>query len=193
MEYHIGREGQQLGKFQDAQIVEGLKQGNFRPTDLAWTEGMSTWEPLGSLPQFQSIVSAAAPVEPEPPTSVTPAAEPVRIPSQPPAPASTFDTVPVTPVTVLPPVTAAKSPLAVVSLVCGIISIPGVFCCFGYLTAPAAVICGHIALSEINQSTHLESSRGLAKTGLILGYVSLGLAALSILFSLAINMSGLGK
>lgn len=60
--------------------------------------------------------------------------------------------------------------LAIVSLVTG-------FCC-----SIAAVITGHIALGQIRRTG--EGGRGLAITGLVLGYVSLGFAALMLVILL---------
>lgn len=61
---------------------------------------------------------------------------------------------------------AASSGLATVSLICGIGSV-----IFGPLTGIPAVITGHIALGKIKKSGGVLQGRGLAITGLILGYV----------------------
>ena len=65
------------------------------------------------------------------------------------------------------------SGLAIASLVTGLTCI-----------APAAVICGHIALSQIKASAGHLTGRGLAIAGTILGYVSLVsyLSVIPILF-----------
>ena len=60
--------------------------------------------------------------------------------------------------------------LAIVSLVTG-------FCC-----SIAAVVTGHIALGQIRRTG--EAGRGLAITGLVLGYVSMGFVALMLVFAL---------
>lgn len=49
MNYHIGRDGQQLGTFTGEQITEGLANGTLRGTDLAWAEGMEDWQPVSGL------------------------------------------------------------------------------------------------------------------------------------------------
>jgi Domain of unknown function (DUF4190) len=50
--------------------------------------------------------------------------------------------------------------------------------------APAGIICGHIALSEIGKSTGQLTGRRLALTGIILGYISMAcyFLAISVLF-----------
>jgi hypothetical protein len=55
----------------------------------------------------------------------------------------------------------------------------------GFFTGIPAVILGHMALGEINRSGNTQSGRGMAITGLVLGYLSIaGLALLCLLFFL---------
>lgn len=80
---------------------------------------------------------------------------------------------------VAPPQTSV---LAVVALVAGIL---GLFF-FGSLVA---VICGHIARSQIRDSQGQQTGDGMALAGLILGYIGL---ALTILVFLALVVFGIG-
>lgn len=77
----------------------------------------------------------------------------------------------------IPPATE-KSGLATASLVCGILALPT---CFA--TAIPAVITGHMALSQIDKSGGRYGNRSSAKTGLILGYVTLGVGFLVVMIS----------
>ncbi len=43
---HLNRDRVSLGQFSPEAIAEGLRSGRFRPTDLAWQEGMDAWKPL---------------------------------------------------------------------------------------------------------------------------------------------------
>lgn len=74
---------------------------------------------------------------------------------------------------------------AVASLVLGIISL--VTCYFGIFFAIPGVICGHMALSEINQSEGRQEGRGLAIAGLVLNYIWVGLILLVLLCFLLIG------
>ena len=152
MQIHIGRNGQQLGTFNEEEVREGLARGTFLGTDLAWQEGMSEWKPLSSFPAFNPQVSAQSPM----PVHSSP---PMMMPAEPP-----------------------KSGLALASLICGIASIPGMFCCGGLPLSLAAIICGHLALSDIAKRPHLENSRGMAKAGLIMGYILIVLTIISSIF-----------
>jgi hypothetical protein len=61
----------------------------------------------------------------------------------------------------------------------------------GFFTGIPAVILGHMALGEINASGGMQGGRGQAITGLVLGYLSVGLlACLCLYFILAIVSSG---
>ena len=46
---HINRDRENLGKFDEQEVADGLKSGRFLPTDLAWREPMATWEPLSNF------------------------------------------------------------------------------------------------------------------------------------------------
>jgi len=59
------------------------------------------------------------------------------------------------------------SGLAIASLVCSLVGL------FIGLASIAGVICGHLALREINQSNGRVGGRGLAIAGLVISYISI--------------------
>lgn len=61
---HIARDRQQLGKFTEAEVAEGLKSGRFLPTDLAWREYMDTWKPLSEFDDLPEPEEPALDVPP---------------------------------------------------------------------------------------------------------------------------------
>jgi len=70
-----------------------------------------------------------------------------------------------------------ESSLAIASLITGILSwflIP----IFGAL---AAIITGHLAFNEIRESRGMLTGKGMATTGLILGYIQLGFIVLILI------------
>jgi hypothetical protein len=86
----------------------------------------------------------------------------------------------------------AQSPptsnMALASLILGIL---------GWLMLPIvgsilAIVFGHAALGEIDRADGQIGGRGLAQAGLILGYVALGIAVLSIVLFLVLPMLGCG-
>lgn len=66
MEIHLARDGSALGVFAESEVREGLANGRFRPTDLAWRQGMPAWTPIAEWPGFAaagaSATAAPAPV-----------------------------------------------------------------------------------------------------------------------------------
>ena len=81
---------------------------------------------------------------------------------------------------------AKQSPLAIISLVCGILSlIAG-----GVVFQLAAIICGHLARSEIRRSNGAIRGDGMAIAGLILGYI--GIAVVLVTMSLVLMAVILG-
>jgi hypothetical protein len=64
---HVARKTVQLGIFSPPEVVAGLANGRFLPTDLAWTNGLAAWKPLGEWPEFAAALSVpASPLEAEP-------------------------------------------------------------------------------------------------------------------------------
>lgn len=64
-------------------------------------------------------------------------------------------------------------PLAITSLVCGILSLPVACCC--WMVAPAlsitALVCGIIGMNKIKAEPERYTGQGLAITGIVLGGV----------------------
>jgi hypothetical protein len=67
-------------------------------------------------------------------------------------------------------------PVAIWSLILAVLS----FTCGWLLTAIPAVICGHIASAKIRKSGGTLGGRGIATTGLVLGYIALVLGIMGI-------------
>jgi len=86
-----------------------------------------------------------------------------------------------------PPVHRTTSALAVVSLVFGIAS----WCVMPLVGAIVAVVCGHLARSEIRRSQGQIEGDGLAVVGLVLGYVQLAFGFILLLFAIAAIVLGL--
>lgn len=67
---HVNRAGTSVGTFTEDEIREGLRSGRFAGNDLAWKEGMASWQPLSSFAEFASDAPAGGPA----PTSTPPIA-----------------------------------------------------------------------------------------------------------------------
>ena len=86
------------------------------------------------------------------------------------------------PVIPVPQPTKRKNPLAVWSLVLGILSLT---LCFLFAGIPA-VICGHLASGRIKRSGGRVGGQGLALAGLITGYIGIGFSILAVLLIVTI-------
>lgn len=73
--------------------------------------------------------------------------------------------------------------LAIASMVCGIVAV--MLCYLCALAGIPAVICGHLALARIRRSPVPLAGRGMAITGLILGYLWIALTALAVILAFA--------
>jgi len=157
MQWYYSKNATQLGPIPDAELRAKLASGEIVGTDMVWREGMPNWLMISTV----SELNAAPKLRVDAPTTAggdsssqyaPPAA--VGSPAQP-----------------LP-----TSGLAIASLICGIL---GFFCMF--LPGIAAVICGHMALTQIANPASGVSGRGIAIVGLVLGYLSLAFLALMVL------------
>jgi len=46
---HINRNRQSIGQFTEQEVSDGLRSGKFLPDDLAWRQGMDSWQPLSTF------------------------------------------------------------------------------------------------------------------------------------------------
>jgi Domain of unknown function (DUF4190)/DUF1707 SHOCT-like domain len=81
---------------------------------------------------------------------------------------------PVAPMPPAPPQFAKTNSLAITSMICGIAQFM-----FGPLATVPAVVCGHMARSQIRRTG--EQGAGMALAGLILGWIGVGFTALVVL------------
>jgi hypothetical protein len=168
MQIHVARGGQALGIFSEEEVRNGLASGQFQGSDHGWTEGQSGWTPLSTFP---GLAAAAA-------TSVAPPVFPSS-PARYAAPGPQAGVIPLSgqPIT--------TSGVAVASLVCGILGLT----ILPLLASLPAVICGHVARSQIKQAAGRLRGEGLALAGLITGYASVVL--LPVIISIIAILAGI--
>jgi hypothetical protein len=159
MGYYIAIQGVQHGPF-EAQDLPGK---GMRPESLVWTEGMSDWQPAATVDDLARLFPQARAHEAPAPAY---AAAPTPAPGQPQylGYQSNFGN--------------PSNGMAVASMVLGIVSFPvSLFWCAGTITAILAVIFGFIARARIKRGETLVGG-GMALSGIILGFVHLGLIVL---------------
>lgn len=67
--------------------------------------------------------------------------------------------------------------LAIVSLISGILG----WTVLPFLGSIVAIVCGHMARSEIRRSPHTQEGDGLAVAGLVMGYLVIALSILAVI------------
>jgi hypothetical protein len=168
MQLYLHQNGQQLGPFTEAEIRAKLADGTAGTQDLVWWEGQPGWVLLGATPIVinASLPPAAATAPPTVPGVVASAMTPG-----------------------VPVATPGTSGLAIGSLVCGVSSL-----LVGITFIPAIVL-GHLALSRIRETPGLKG-RGMAITGLVIGYAwpvlaFVAIVAISVLIALGQQVQGI--
>ena len=164
MNWYYAKNGHQNGPVPTEDMIDRIAMGEIAPSDLAWCEGMADWLPVSQIPQLQ----VAPPVRAEAPASA-PAAMEQPSPYQAPAAAA-----PAASPSFAAPGQPPSQGLAIASLVCGILAV--VTCCLwplGIVFIIGAVVTGHIALGKIKADPARNGGKGMAKAGLITGYIGL--------------------
>jgi hypothetical protein len=181
MQIHVARDGKELGSFSVDDVRAGLSSGKFLPTDFGWMDGQSDWARLPALPGLapapqpaaeQTSAPLAEEIEQTLPASTKPEARAAH-------PKTTGTRVPLS----KPVHGAPAASLAVVSLVCGVLSLSVI----PLLPALPAIVCGHLARGQIRRSAGTLGGEGAALGGLITGYLSIFIFGLigALIFALA--------
>lgn len=68
MQYHVNRDGTEIGLFSLDELRAALQRGEVQPSDLVWREGMENWTTISALADLQ----LSAPSEPVAPTDPDP-------------------------------------------------------------------------------------------------------------------------
>ena len=153
--YHLAQNGQNTGPFTLEQVRAMWRSGSLSPQTLYWQPNQADWQPLGQI----ASTLGAPPTLPGTPPQPMPVAGPDY---------STHPAWPGQPVT---------SGVAIASFVLGLASL-----LLSVFTAVPAIICGHIALSQIKHSAGRLGGRGFAITGLVIGYLFVGFTVAIFVF-----------
>ena len=171
MNWYYAKNGAQQGPVSLEDMKSRIAMGEVSATDLAWREGMSDWMPVSAIAELK--------MEPAPPRPETgPYAAHAGQASQEQAPAPEPDRPPVASPSAAPAAYQASQPpsqgLGIASLVCGILSL--VLCCLWFGSLPLAliaIILGHVAISKVKRDPARNGGKGMARTGLVTGYLGL--------------------
>jgi hypothetical protein len=184
MNWFYAKNGSQQGPLSTDEIKSRIAMGEIGPDDLAWSEGMPDWMPVSQISQLK----AEAPARPE----TAPAGAPAPVAASPsPYQAPVAAPASATPAQMIPGQPPSQG-LAIASMVCGILAFIG--CCAWYLAGPlalAAIVMGHLAVSRVKANPAANGGKGMARAGLVLGY--LGLIGAAIFAAMTIWLSTLSE
>ncbi len=162
MNWYYAKNGHQNGPLPTEDMIDRIAMGEISAADLAWCEGMADWLPVSEIPQLKVL----PPVQEEAAVASTVG----------PAQASSYQGPAAAAPSVTPSYAAPGQPpsqgLAIASLVCGILGLIG--CCMWFISLPAAlaaIVTGHLANSKIKADPQRFTGKGMARAGLITGYL----------------------
>jgi len=142
-DWFYGKDNAQHGPISDLEIRSLISTGQIDPTTIIWREGMKEWSPLKDVSEFHPAGGTANPYTS--PQTITSAQR-----HTPPTP---------------------TDPLAITSMVLGIISILASCMYIGIIFGIPAVICGHLSIKKITRASVTTGGKGMAIAGLITGYI----------------------
>lgn len=182
---HINRNRENLGKFTDQEVADGLKSGKFLPSDLAWQDPMPTWKELGAFTDLpppseggQSSEISAVVVDSDP-SSIEPAWERA---SEQPGIGDAIQTI--KQVFFEPAMVFRRMPTS------GGYNRPMRFYVLTSWVSGFAAVCYQLVASLINPTMFLgDVSKGLSQTAMISIFLSVGLIILPIFLVVGIFAS----
>ena len=158
-QWYSGRDGQQYGPFEEAQMKSMVADGRVLSTDLVWCEGMPQWVPAASVPELFGSEGLA------PDADRRPGFQQQGIRAQ--------------PLDYGGGVYSAAESFRGQAQTAMILSLVGILC-IRIICGPLAIVFASLALSGMKRSGN-EDGKGMAKAGLIIGIIDVALSLLSFL------------
>jgi hypothetical protein len=156
----IGADGQEYGPTTADQLRAWIAEGRASAQTRVKAEGSAQWKPLTEYLEFAAALARTLP------------------PSSAPGP-------------IYINLTPRTNSMALASLVMGILSLSSCVCCcgccYGLPFNVLGLIFALVALSQISNDPQSQQGRGLAIAGLVLCLLSFFMAALSLVFGLAMS------
>ena len=156
MYFLIGGDGKEYGPKAVVEVREWIAEGRLNVQSQIKPQGETDWVQLGSLPEFAADLNpqAAAPA----PGSLPPLPQPAAHPASP----ATYTPTPKT----------GTNPMAITGMICGIISLPTLCCCYGMPFNILGIIFSLIGLSQLKANPQ-QQGKGMATAGLICSILSI--------------------
>ena len=164
----IGGDGKEYGPKPDSEVREWIAEGRLNAQSQIRGQSDADWRILGDLPEFAGDLFGATQSAPATPSA------PVAQQYQQPYPQYSAQA------------QSGTNGMAITGMICGILSLPMLCCCYGFPFNILGIIFSAIGLSQIKSNPH-QDGKGMAIAGLICAILSLVLIA--VLMGLGVAMS----
>ena len=160
--YIIGGDGKEYGPKPDSEVREWIAEGRLNTQSQIREQSDPNWRALEDFPEFANYLFGATPSTP------TPSAPAIQQYQQP-YPQYGYQA------------QSSTNGMAITGMICGIVSLPMLCCCYGLPFNILGVIFSKIGLSQLKKNPG-QGGRGMAIAGLICSIISI--VILVILFAL---------
>ena len=159
----IGADEKEYGPISLDQLRQWIAEGRANAQTRVLQEGSAEWRTLNDIPELAALLGHPSTAAPAP------------LPQQP---------------YLQPGQTQKTNVLAIISLVCGVISFAAC-CCYGLPFNLAGIVCAIIALNQIKNDPVTQGGKGLALAGLIVSIASIIVFICLLIFGVAVNRTDL--
>ena len=171
MYFLIGGDGKEYGPKAAVEVREWIAEGRLNAQSEIKPQGEEEWVQLSSLLEFAADLNPqAVPRDDVPPSPAPESLPPLPQPAAHPAPPATYTPAP----------KAATNPMAITGMICGIISLPTLCCCYGIPFNILGIVFSLIGLSQLKANPQ-QQGKGMATAGLICSILSILLLILIML------------
>ena len=174
MYFLIGGDGKEYGPKGAMEVREWIAEGRLNAQSQIKPQGEEEWVQLSSLLEFAADLN---------PQAVTPSPAPVSLPPLP-QPA----THPAPPAAYTPTPKTGSNPMAMAGMICGIISLATLCCCYGLPFNILGLVFSLIGLSQIKANPQ-QQGKGMAKAGLICSILSILLIGILIMVGIGVGLA----
>ena len=172
MYFLIGGDGKEYGPKAAVEVREWIAEGRLNAQSQIRPEGEEEWVQLDSLLEFAADLN---------PTAVAPLPQPGA--AQPPP--QIYQAAPPTYTATPQPHT---NPMAITGMICGILSLPMLCCCYGLPFNILGIVFSIIALTQLKANPQQEG-KGMAIAGLICSILSFVILAALVALGIAIGIA----
>ena len=178
MYFLIGGDGKEYGPKAAVEVREWIAEGRLNAQSEIKPQGKEEWVKLSSLLEFAADLNPQALTPPPAPGSLLPLPQPQ--PAAHPAPPATYTPAPKT----------DTNPMAITGMICGILSLPMLCCCYGLPFNILGIVFSIVGLTQLKANPQ-QQGKGMATAGLICSILSILLIGILILLGIAASVTNI--